>query len=469
MRTPRPDRSRVPASLLAAIIAGAAAAGLTLTAPAALAQAQPGARTVNFVTTAASDVPLRSGNYTVFYPVARLKAGQVLAVVNEQDPEWLEVAYPPGTPAVVFTQEAELRERDGKKIVVTNRRSSLSAFNIAASGRSDHYKRVFRAQALPAGAELRFLEAMTDPQSGEVFAYKVEAPMGATGYVARTDVRTATAADAQRYLATVNMTAAQLAERLGLGADSATTVADGAPTPADTTGSTTTPTNTVAEGQQPPAGAAPVEGGPAVTMGELTGDGVLAARLDAPPEPSKWNNIDAVKKLDAAYDAISAEPLENAEFAPLIEEYRALLEQVPDEETTRSVREYINARIALLEIRRDLQATLGDLRALEASQETATGRLKSASRMALQGIEYTLTGRLERSTLYNGERLPLRYRLEVPQRGVRTLIAYVEPPESHNLDVMIGKTVTVFAKDRIDPESGFNVVHAREVSETPGN
>ncbi|MEZ6209648.1 MAG: hypothetical protein R3B46_00155 [Phycisphaerales bacterium] len=32
---------------------------------------------------------------------------------------------------------------------------------------------------------------MTDPQTGEVFAYKVEAPMNATGFVAKSSVRDA--------------------------------------------------------------------------------------------------------------------------------------------------------------------------------------------------------------------------------------------------------------------------------------
>lgn len=475
MRTTRETRSMVRTSVLALVCSAGMVPWMPALAPAAVAQSGATARSVKFVTTGANaDVPLRSGNYTVFYPVARLKAGQVLAVVNDEDPEWLEVAYPAQTPAVVFTTECELRERDGKKIVVTTKRSSLSAFNIAASGRSDHYKRVFRSQALPAGTELRYVGPLTDPQTGEVFAYKVEAPMDATGFVAKSSVRDASAGDAQAYLASLGLTVSQLNERLGLAAAVAqtpTTPSNSNANPTTITGGETPVTVTNADGAGA-GGEHAIEGGatPTVTMGGLEGEGVIAARLDTPPPAPKWTNVDAVKTLDASYDAVSAEPLESAEFAPLIEEYRTLLAEVPEDDTTRSVREYINARIALLELRRDLQTTLSDLRSLEASHESAKSHLETAALKSQSGVEYSLAGRLERSALYDGERLPLRYRLElIGEQGVRTLLAYVEPPKDQALDTLIGRDVTVIAKDRIDPKSGFNVVHARKVSETAAN
>lgn len=474
MRKTHHPRSFIHASILAAACS-AAAPWLPVATPAARAQAGTSTQPLTFVTTGATaDVPLRSGNYTVFYPVARLKPNQVLAVVNNEDPEWIEVAYPSGTPAVVFAQEGELRERDGKNIVVTTRRSSLSAFNIAASGRSDHYKRIFRTQALPAGTELRFLEAMTDPQSGETFAYKVEAPMNATGFIARSSVRDASATETQRYLASVNLSESQLRERLGL--TTTTTVANNNAatpnnTPANNTPNTPATTVTDATATTPANTDAPVEGGtsPTLTMGELEGDGLIAARLDTPPPAPKWDNVEAVKNLDASYETISAEPLETAEFGGLIEEYKALLAEVPEDDTTKSVRDYINARIALLELRQDLQTTLSDLRSLESSHKSASAKLDEISRMSMQGVEYALTGRLERSALYNGEQLPLRYRLELVQPSAgepaaRTLLAYIEPPKDKNLDTLIGREVTVYAKDRVDPKSGFNVIHAREVA-----
>lgn len=469
MRKKHQSRMTMPSVVLTVLVAAAHwVPGVT---PVVAAQAVDSAKALTFVTTGGNaEVPLRSGNYTVFYPVARLKANQVLAVVNSDDAEWLEVAYPVGTPAVVFTQEAELRERDGKQVVVTTRRSSLSAFNIAASGRSDHYKRVFRTQALPAGTELRFLEALTDPQSGEVFAYKVEAPINATGFVARASVREASAADGQRYLATLNLSEGELRARLGLasGVIAANTPEqrnDLAGNGVDRESSPTSVTDTVVG---TPTGAdVIVEGGnaaPTIVMGELDGDGVISARLDTPPPAPKWDNIEGVRRLDAAYDAVSAEPIERAEFGGLIEEYKSLLGEVPADDTTKSVRDYIQARIALLELRRDLQTTLVELRALESSHKSASARLEEVSRMSMQGVEYAMRGRLERSALYNGEQLPLRYRLEiVGEQGVRTLLTYVEPPKERSLDALIGREVVVYATDRVDPKSGFNVIHAREV------
>lgn len=466
--------SRLASRALAAALAVAAGAALPFApgfTPRAAAQDAGKASPISFVVTASADVPLRSGNYTVFYPVARLKQGQVLAVTNSQDADWLEVAYPAGTPAVIFAQEGELRERNGKKFVVTTRRTSLSAFNIAASGRSDHYKRVFRSTALQPGTELAFIAPLTDPQSGEVYAYKVEAPANATGYISRADIRAAGSAEAAQYLASLGLTHDQLAQRLGVtNTPAATTTADAANTPATPNQpSTGTPTDAPAT----TLAGTPVEGddGATITMGagDDPASGLIAARLDEPPPAAEWKDVEAVKKLDAAYDAMSAEPLEKAEITPLMEEYKALLATVPDEENTRSVRDYINARIMLLELRGELQKTLADLRTLETSHKDATQRLESASQMALRGVEYSLTGRLERSALYDGERLPLRYRLEVPGDSLRTLLAYVEAPKGQNLDLLIGKTVTVQAKDRIDPKGGLNVIHAREVSESASN
>src|SRR5690606_28749127 len=111
----------------------------------------------------------------------------------------------------------------------------------------------------------------------------------------------------------------------------------------------------------------------------------------------------------------------------------------------------------------ELQSTLADLQTLETAHKSASERLESASKMAVRGVEYTLVGRLERSALYDGERMPLRYRLEVPGDSLHTLLAYVEAPEGKNPDLLVGKTVTVYAKDRIDPKAGLNIVHARQI------
>ncbi len=159
--------------------------------------------------------------------------------------------------------------------------------------------------------------------------------------------------------------------------------------------------------------------------------------------------LPVLSDLEAAYEAMKAVPLLEAEIGPLMDEYVRLR----DAESASSVdRRIAEIRVEMLEVRLEAQASRGRI---EAALAEARGEATEAERVARLGPvrEVSARGVVARSAVYDGEGLPLLYRLHEPNTG-RTIL-YLEPMRGSDLGSWVGKEVV--ASGTVNREAGLSV------------
>ena len=445
--------------------------------PAGAARAQEVSRVEPyFVVPTAGDVKLRCHHGSLFYHVAVLDKSQVLRVDGEVD-GWLQVEYPPGAPVVVRYIEGEVTA-DRTKVRLT-RRPKLRAYNRENPLMDECFKSVVIEDPPMPGTEVRLIQTIKN-RAGDTGGYLIDAPPGSKGYILASEVRRATPEEAARFV--------------GLGAAPAAPAPATAPAPAPAPVSTPAPaqpepqpvapapvvqtppasnvptdTATAMPTQPAPAPAPPVaqpapaeQTVPYIPPAEpvaIEGQPAPAtepapAPTPAPaPAPARVMNLN---ELDQAFDRLSMQSTDSAEYEELITQYQRYADTLADDELTQRTRAYIDARIKLLALRAELQRNQAQLAALRArAQETAQTAQSSAERIE-STRDYIVVGRLLTSSIYDGQRLPLMYRIQAVETG-RTL-AYVTPVPALGLDGRLGQIVGVRGKGSLDPSSRVQVV-----------
>src|SRR5690606_25200368 len=115
-----------------------------------------------------------------------------------------------------------------------------------------------------------------------------------------------------------------------------------------------------------------------------------------------------------SYEALLKEPVRQAEIAPLLSEYRTL---AADESADDRVRAMAETRIAMLEIRRDLQIRLEEIDKLRARADLGREETAAARLVIQRSGDYDAVGRLTASTVYTGDTLPRLLRIVDPATG----------------------------------------------------
>lgn len=494
------DRSKTTLGMLASALltaaGGALPLGALLAAPApALAQAtdvEP-----YYVVVKEPNVYLRCGAGQVWYPVGKLDQGQVLRVDGHEF-GWLRVSYPSGFAAIVRKGDAELDESAGT--VTLLRDSRLYANNPGAS--VDEAWKQLLDQPLPTNTVLQHLETLHSA-SGEVAGYRVAAPGGAKGFVSDTLVRSATEQEVQRFLAAPPPTSADAPSSLvDRSADRAQPpVPEREAPPVDVAAAPETtppeapeedafvdqaleretpavvrhdegdaipvdepreqPVNRfpppsvddprVAEPEQPVA----VPSQPLQAGGQRpTTDG--NERTRAVPPPASYAD------LNRAFEEVMRQPTEGAEYGPLISEFQRLIETLPDEPASESIRAASRGRIEALRLRADLQESMQRMSEALASADQGSQRVQESAQTLDANPVYKFVGRLASSTVYNGQRLPLLFRVQAVDSG-RT-IAYLTPDPDLDLTAKLNSVVGVVVKQsREDATLGLPLIDARRV------
>jgi hypothetical protein len=420
---------------------------------------------------------LRSAAGSSWYSVARLEPGRVLVADGEDGP-WLRVEYPDTAPAAVPVSEGELDAVEG--VVTLTRRSRLRAFNYRAPedrAAALSYKTLFSRDLPDVGSELEYLGDLPG-ETGETVMWKVVAPEGAQGFILEAATRPATEAEIDAFLASPDDADADAdrlnddaetpeADRSPADAEDQPTGADG-PDGRDDPGTVTMgeseanadpdadrddaaagePADSNAggderqtDGRRPAAAADDDEGDadePAPRSTEAIAELQGGERLDAV--------VDRLRDLDRTFQRIleDAEAGDNAEIEPLIDEYRAIARVGASTVIGDRIQRHAEARIAVLDLRRELRQTAELVEEAERDAATAAERFEHI-RVDVEGeLAFEYVGRLLPSTVYDGETLPLRYRL-VDGDGSRTL-AYIAPSsrfERAALDARLGDLVGV--------------------------
>lgn len=434
-------------------------AALVIAALPTLARAQGGER---WVVPNADGVALRCGPSSVMNPVTTIGRASVLKADIEKD-GYVRVAYPAGTYAVVPAEEGELK--DGS--VVLTRRSRLKAYSKSDPVIEECWRALLDDFLVP-GTKLKHVGPMNN-RAGAAAGFVVEAPAGSFGWVLSGDVRTATADEIKRVAAVPANVMPTKAEPAPAPAPANTTpppandtpTPSGTPTtrPAPSTGTPAAQPTTDAPAADPNKPAMPTEQGaaPAAPV-------VEPVKPEAPPPPSPEQLLNRkIKQLDQSFDVLNKEPIESAEFEPLITEYENAKREALQIGAPPRVESYVNTRLELLALRLDHQKTSRAIRELQDRAKRGADDIAERIKKLAKGREYQVVGRMMASVLYDGKRLPLLYRVVSIDTNVSRTVAYLSPAPGQSLDSFLGAIVGVNGDGTNDPGARVRVITPTQI------
>lgn len=394
-----------------------AAACLLATLSNSLAQTQE-----SYVVTTADGAQLRCGQGAGFYRIGRLDAGQVLAVIGESN-QWLHVYTPLGTEAYV-SPDAVIASLDARWVTLRTERS-LRHVN-PRTGKRGSWKPMFDAP-LPAGTRLQVV-TFEDSGAARQRAYRVIAPRGATAYIEASVVRAATADEIALFKASVGAPAGH-GDLLRPGVEIV---------------GPNGPSNAQDESQRTPGGEF-VSGS----------DGQPDRRSESAPGLLLPGTPD---RLEAAFQAVKGQPALEAEYDEMIAEFRRAIEALGDRPDIAPLRAAYQQRLDYLLLRKEIQAArLASRRSLE-DLDRQTESLADTLLEMDKNRRYVVIGRLTTSIVYDGQRLPLMYRIQSVGDRVPHTLGYLKPGTGFDLAAKVGRVVGVEGTTLLDQSLRLNVV-----------
>jgi hypothetical protein len=491
-----------PLSRVAAVVL---VAGLAPVAGAELKDVEP-----YYAIVSSANAPLRAGETNQFYSVGAVNQGTIL-VVDGEGQAWSRVTYPAGSFAFVRADDATY-DSAAKKITLS-KASRLFAAN-PTSGMNGSWKALLTT-ALPAGTALNVLQVDEAKTSG-VIAYRVPVPAEARAFTESQNLRRATSdevsafrskggtvADLPKGASAPFATPASTPVSTPVStptAESKPVVAAPATTPATTPAtspSTSAPkvdTSLVAPMKTEGTAGAPAAGTAApVTIDQSAGaanpaitpstTAPTAAPTTAPAtttpatttpaatEPTTTEAVTPVvrpvspamktaariKELDSAFSRVNAQPLGEAEYESLIAEYERSIEELSGELSPRQ-KAQLQGRLEILKFRKELREKQQAL--LNESSTTQQQNLQVLQRVTqVESTRvYTIVGQLQPSTVYNGQTLPLMYRIQSVGTSVPRTLGYIKPDPKFALESKLGMLVGVIGETAIDKELRLNVI-----------
>ena len=166
----------------------------------------------------------------------------------------------------------------------------------------------------------------------------------------------------------------------------------------------------------------------------------------------KFNDIDTVWKR------VAKEPVETAELEQLRERFLALAE---DPNTPRSEAIASTRRAEQIAMRIDVQKGLLEIAALRQKANSNIDGVANLELAMKTRQPWDAVGRLNASSIYNGERLPLLYRLQ--DQGTGQTIAYILPTPEFDLPSMLGLLIGVKGPIRYDDSLRLNTIAPTQI------
>ncbi len=157
--------------------------------------------------------------------------------------------------------------------------------------------------------------------------------------------------------------------------------------------------------------------------------------------------------LEAKWKRVRNEPAESAELTALRERYLALAEDPIAPATTRQLS---NNRAEQIAVRIEVQNSLLELAERQRQRERTIQGVADLEIAMKQRMPYDAMGRLNASTVYDGDRLPLLYKLADEVTG--HTIAYVMPGPNSKPSEALGLLVGIKGVRRYDETLRVNVI-----------
>lgn len=191
---------------------------------------------------------------------------------------------------------------------------------------------------------------------------------------------------------------------------------------------------------------------------------VTERQPDAPAaeatEPARALLPSTAEDLEPLFQAVRRQDVMNAEIDELLTQYETLISRRPVGDRRRRV---LEQRAEILRLMQDYR---NERRTLEEANAAARAVTDDMSRRFAQydvQRQYAIVGVLTPSSVYDGTRLPLMYRLQSIGGSVPRTLGYIKPREDLNLPSKIGVVVGVVGEQNVDSSLRLNVIDAVRV------
>lgn len=368
------------------------------------------------------------------YAFGRLAKGATVRVVEEKA-GWLRVAmtgptfagwcgFVQATPALSLSADGTTLKANG--------RASVNAPNAEAGFAIDRsWKPIL---TLSAGDELKVVGT---EQSGGSTWYRVELTANASGWVNAGAVSNAATATTPNSTTTPNTGAGEQATTNTNTNNDAATTANPETQP------------------KPAAGEVDPDTGEVLTVTPKVTDPTEAAKAE---ESARAKAVEQVKRIrfsdiDAAWTRVAKEPVENSELTELRARFLAFAE---DPQTIPGDATAARRRAEQIALRIEVQNSMREVAALRNKSKAQIDGVADLEIAMMARQPFDAVGRLNASTVYNGERLPLLYRLQ--DIGSGQTLAYIVPGPTFDLSSMLGLVVGVKGPTRYDESLRLNTI-----------
>jgi hypothetical protein len=204
-----------------------------------------------------------------------------------------------------------------------------------------------------------------------------------------------------------------------------------------------------------------------LTTGNETATSADPTPADAPaedprtPEQRLAEEISriTISDLEAAFKALSNQPVETAEIGPLRDQYLAFAERHASDE---GLNRFALARAEQLRLWGEVQDRAAKLAEVRARGKLSARDAENIRRAMDARASYDAVGRLDVSMIYDGERLPRLLRLQDLSTG-RTLAYLQTDDERFNLITMLGEIVGIVGETTYDEGLGLTLISPRRI------
>lgn len=380
----------------------------------------------------------RSGDNDRFYKVGELAAGDIVVVDGEGN-SWSRISYPSNLYAFVKVEDVKV---EGTAATL-NTSSKLKAANVTAGFQSS-WKSLLDIP-LPSGTPLKVIEAAKEGES--VVGYKVAAPDSARAFVETRVLRHATDAEVAAFKTKGAVPALPAA---------ATPIASNPATDKPAPGS---PVN-VPNGNP---GVVPSDPKTAQNTPEVSGVTPVASQpIDGtspeiqPSDKPVRTTAASLEALDTRFKEVWKQQQVSAEVGEMMAEFQKAYDATPAEQTGR--RAVIQRRITALQTRLDLNNRIREQEEVKAKMNATKTEIQQQMEVWERGRVYTIVGELRPSTVYDGNNLPLMYRVvSVGGSSPRTL-GYLKPSKDVDVTKMINQVVGVIGEATMDRSLKLNII-----------
>ncbi len=364
------------------------------------------------------------GSNDRFYRIGDLTPAQVVMVDGEGE-GWSRISYPSNLTAFVRVEDVKVENG----IATLTGASKLKATN-AASGYGGSWKALMESP-MPAGTTLKVIEPAKEGET--IVGYKIAAPESARAFVESRTLRRASDAEVEAFKTKGTLPSIPATTPGSTAAGSTTPGSTpGATTPGSTTPNATTPGST--------------------TPGPVAVKPETVKAVPAKPEDRMIGNIET---LETTFAEVWKQPVMTAEVGELKAEYERAAKAASSKPELQAM---LQKRVDALELRIKARDTMRKQQEARAAIDQKKSELSEEVAAWEKTRVYTVVGELQPSTVYDGKRLPLMYRVvSVGGSSVRTL-GYLKASKDIDLTKMIGQVIGVIGDSTMDRSLMLNII-----------